>query len=125
QRSLCRRVAKMRPMRRVHGSVVEHRIERCGQWLEVYNPGKHCAIANFGVDQECRTLRNLERMKFRRRCANALFNLVRTRELEQLFPVTVASRCSYLGVDFPIADVFPLAERGVGERQTNAIISET
>src|SRR5206468_312941 len=67
QRSLCRRVAKMRLVRRVRSSVIEHRIERCSQRLEFYNPGKQCAVTDFGLDQECRALRDLKGMKFRRR----------------------------------------------------------
>src|SRR5947208_15463795 len=64
-------------------------------------------------------------MKFRRRSANALFDLGRTRELEQPFLLNAGSRRSDLGGDFSLADLFPFAQRGIGQRETNAIISET
>src|SRR4029453_14613483 len=100
KRLFCRRVAKMRLVRCVRSSVVEHRIKRGRQGLELYNTGKHRAIANFGIDDECRSLGDLERMKFCRRCANALFDLGRTRALEELFLVNLGSARSNLGGDF-------------------------
>ncbi len=56
----------MRFVRCVRRGVIEHRIERCGQRLELYNSRKHGAIANFRVDDERWALSDLERMKFLR-----------------------------------------------------------
>src|SRR5205807_5295700 len=111
-------------VRRVCSDVIEHRIERCSQRLEFYNPGKQCAVADFGVDQECLAFRDLKRMKFRRRIANALFDLGRTRALEQLFLLNAGSRRTDLDGDFPFSYLFPFTQRGIGQRETNAIISE-
>ena len=107
----------MRLVRRVRSGVVEHRIKRGCQGLELYNTGEHRAIANFRVDDECRALGDLERMKFCGRCANALLDLGRTRALEQLFFVNLAGASSNLGGNFPIAHLFPFAQRGVKTAQ--------
>src|SRR5436189_6432070 len=115
----------MRLVRRVRSSILEHRLERRSQRLKFYNPGKYCAVADFGVDQECRALRDLKGMKFRRRSANALFDLVRTREFEQLFLFNAGSRRTDLSGDFPFAYLFPFAQRGMSQRQPNAVIKET
>ena len=115
----------MRLVRRVRGDVVEHRIKRGCQGLKLYNAGKHRAIANFRVDDKRRALGHLERMKFRRRCANALFNLGRSRALEQLLVVYFAGTRSNLCGNFPIAHLFPLAQRGFRQCEANAIIDKT
>ena len=86
----------MRLVRRVRGDVVEHRIKRGRQGLKLYYAGKHRAIANFRVDDKRRALGDLERMKFCRRCANALLNLGRSRALEQLLVVYLAGTRSNL-----------------------------
>src|SRR6266567_1742369 len=55
----------------------------------------------------------------------SMTNLGRTRALEQLFFVNLAGASSNLGGNFPIAHLFPFAQRGVRQRKANAIIDKT
>ena len=49
----------------------------------------------------------------------------RSRALEQFLVVDFAGiRTDFCG-NFPIADLFPLAQRGLSQRETNAIIGKT
>ena len=81
-RSTFRRVAKMRLVCRVGSCVIEHRINCGSQGVELHNSRKDRAITNLGVNHESRPLRDLERVKFGRRFANALFDFTRSRAIQ-------------------------------------------
>ena len=95
----------MRLVRRVRSCVLEHRID-CGyQRLEFNDSRKDRAVADFSIDHERRTLVDLKRMEFGRRCANALLDFRRSRALQQFSGVDATRFSSNLSGNIPIADL--------------------
>ncbi len=53
------RVAKVRFMRCVRSSIVQHRIDCCSQRLKSHDARKNSSVADLGIDYERRSLRHL------------------------------------------------------------------
>src|SRR6266404_5402249 len=77
-----RRLAEMRGVRGVGGEIVEHRVDRGRDRLELRKAGKDRAIADLAIDYEGRALSDLQRMKFRRGRAGSRFDFRGARSLQ-------------------------------------------
>ena len=114
--------AEVRSVRFIGGNILQHGIKRRSQRRESGETRENRAVANVAVDDKRRTLCDLKGMKFRRAGTGSSFNLGRTGAFDQLRLVETSSPGSDFSSDFPLTGRSSLAERRVGQRESNTII---